>query len=399
MTENKKIKVALILERANVALGGAERSIFELRMALSALGLDVIILAAKGGTDSKKIQILCQDKPGKRVGFLAFKRALKKHLAQNPYDIIHSVLPFNFADVYQPRGGSFVEAVIQNAQSYQNRLLTSYKKTTAFANYRRTILLRAERKLCRKSKGPLVLALSRYVAEQFRKHYNLAPERIVILPNGVKTNKPIDSEQADKLRAQILAQLHLKEADNPVFFLFVANNFRLKGLSSLIKAMHLALPEKTDRKPYLVVAGSAPTYKYRSLAKKCRVQNKIIFIGPVRKIQNALAITDVAVLPTFYDPSSRFILEALAAQKPVITTTFNGATDMFVENRHGKVIDTPENITALAQAISYFTDTANIQKASRAIVEDNIKEKISISNVAKSLESLYEQILEKRRFL
>jgi len=163
--------------------------------------------------------------------------------------------------------------------------------------------------------------------------------------------------------------------------------------------MHLALPEKTDRKPYLVVAGSAPTHKYHSLAKKCRVQNKIIFIGPVRKIQNALAITDVAVLPTFYDPSSRFILEALAAQKPVITTTFNGATDMFMENRHGKVIDTPENITALAQAISYFTDTANIQKASRAIVEDNIKEKISISNVAKSLESLYEQILEKRRFL
>jgi glycosyltransferase involved in cell wall biosynthesis len=89
----------------------------------------------------------------------------------------------------------------------------------------------------------------------------------------------------------------------------------------------------------------------------------------------------------------------LAAQKPVITTTFNGATDMFVANRHGKVIDTPENITALAQAISYFTDTENIQKASRAIVEDNIKEKISISNVAKSLESLYEQILEKRRFL
>ena len=399
MTENKKIKVALILERANVALGGAERSIFELRMALSALGLDVIILAAKGGADSKKIQILCQDKPGKRVGFYAFKKALKKHLAQNSYDIVHSVLPFDFADVYQPRGGSFVEAVNQNAQSYQNRLLTSYKKITAFANYRRTILLRAEKKLCRKSKGPFVLALSRYVAEQFRKHYDLPPQRIIILPNGVKTNKPIDSEQADKLRAQILAQLHLKEADNPAFFLFVANNFRLKGLSSLIKAMHLALPEKTDRKPYLVVAGSAPTHKYRSLAKKCRIRNKIIFIGPVRKIQNALAITDVAVLPTFYDPSSRFILEALAAEKPVITTTFNGATDMFTTNRHGKVIDTPENITALAQAISYFTETENIKRASRAIAEDNIKEKISISNVAKSLESLYEQILEKRRFL
>jgi glycosyltransferase involved in cell wall biosynthesis len=122
-------------------------------------------------------------------------------------------------------------------------------------------------------------------------------------------------------------------------------------------------------------------------------------MGPVREIQSLLSAADVAVLPTFYDPSSRFILEAIAAEKPVITTRFNGAADLFVDNRHGKVIDTPEETGKLAEALTYYTNTDNIQKASQAIAADNLKEEISITRVAKQLTSLYETILERRGLL
>jgi UDP-glucose:(heptosyl)LPS alpha-1,3-glucosyltransferase len=108
-------------------------------------------------------------------------------------------------------------------------------------------------------------------------------------------------------------------------------------------------------------------------------------------------MTDVAVLPTFYDPSSRFLLEALANNKPVITTKFNGAIDMFVDGRHGKIIDSPENIPALADAINYFTDVKNVRRAFSAIVQDNLNEKISINRAANQLIALYESILKKRR--
>ena len=258
------------------------------------------------------------------------------------------------------------------------------------------MLLRAERKLCKDSDGPVIVALSQYVARQFKQHYCVAEQRIVVIPNGVKVHKRIDPAEAEKLRTQILAQLNLKEADNPVFFLFVANNFRLKGLAVLIKAMRAAACREMNREPVLIVAGNDRTHKYRYMAKKLNVQKKIVFPGAIRHIQNALSIIDVAVLPTFYDPSSRYILEAIAADKPVITTKFNGAAELLTNNRHGKVIDMPENITALAEAISYFTDTDNIQKASDAIVADNLKEKISVSRVAKQLESLYESIFQRK---
>ena len=392
-----KRKIAIIIERADITLGGAERSVFEMAGALSALGHDVEIVAAKGQTSSENIRVLCQDKPGRRACYFTFKKALKEHLSENHYDIIHSVLPFEFADVYQPRGGTYIESTLRNAASYQNRFTESYKKLTAFTNVRRTILRRAERKLCSKPDGPIIAALSKYVAEQFKQHYAVKDDRIVVIPNGVKTDKRIDTEEAKKLREQITGQLGLKETANAVFFLFAANNFRLKGLGALIKAMQSAAAQRrTQADTYLIAAGSDRTSKYRQMAKKLDVEKKIVFSGPVRHIQNVLSVIDVAVLPTFYDPSSRFILEAIAAGKPVITTRFNGAIDLFIDNRHGKVIDSPEDIGALAEAIRYFADKKNIQKASEAIAADNLIEKVSIERAAKQLASVYESILQRK---
>ncbi|MHC4645036.1 MAG: glycosyltransferase family 4 protein [Planctomycetota bacterium] len=391
------MKIAIIIERTNIRLGGAERSVFELAGALAALGHQVTTLAAKGPTGAKSIRILCQNQRAKRTRHSTFAKVLKKYLAENSFDIVHSVLPFDFADVYQPRAGSVAESVLRNAASYQNNLLASYKRVTALANLRRTGLLWAEKRLCSLTDGPLVAALSQYVADQFKQHYGLDERRIVVIPNGVRTDKLPDKAKTQKLREQILAQLPTADQNRRVFLLFVANNFRLKGLTPLIKALSSAVAAHSSRPLCLIVAGSGGTQKYRHLARKLNVQDRIIFLGPVRHIWNILSISDVAVLPTFYDPSSRFILEALAADKPVITTSFNGASDLLVNDRHGKVIDNPQDTGALADAINYFTDPDNVRKASAAIAQDALREKISISRVAKQLQSLYHNIIEKRR--
>ncbi len=394
-----KKRVAVIIERANVALGGAERSVLELAAALSGLGLEVDVLAAKGRTGADNVHILCRNQPGKRVGFFNFEKALKRHLAQKSYDIVHSVLPFEFADVYQPRGGAYAESILRNAASYENRFIEYFKRYTGFTNWRRTTLLHSERKLSQSGEGPTIAALSRYVTEQFKQCYGTSERRIVTISNGIKTGRPINKHQADKLRTQILAKLRISESDDPVLFLFVANNFRLKGLTPLIKAMTVATQFNRQWKGYLVVVGSGKKLKYAELAEKLRdptMGKRIVFLGPVSQVQNVLSIADVAALPTFYDPCSRFILEALAAGKPVITTKYNGATDLFVNNRHGKVIDTPGEVKALAEALSYFADTGNIECAARAIKTDNLEKNVSVSRAAGELNELYEEIMDKR---
>lgn len=391
------MKVAIIIERYDISLGGAEWLVSELSLALSQQGLDVDILAAYGNNPGVNIHILCETDHRKRISLASFAKVIQHYLHKNHYDIIHSVIPLAFADVYQPPGASFAEALIRNAESYRNRFIISYKNATALLNLRRTEMLRAEKKLCKDPNGPVIAALSNCVKDQFRNRYDVGSERLALIPNGVKTDGEVDIEKSEELHRQISSRLALKKSDRPIFFLFGANNFRLKGLGVLIEAMAHLNKAVTPKQPYLIVAGRGKTNKYHHIAKKFNVDDKIVFLGHQPSIQNALSMSDVAVLPTFYDPCSRFILEALAAGKPVITTKLNGATDLFVNNRHGKVIDSPEDVPALARAITYFTNTDNIHKASQAIAADNLKEKISISRVAKQLISLYESILEKRR--
>ncbi|MBN1786958.1 MAG: glycosyltransferase family 4 protein [Sedimentisphaerales bacterium] len=391
------MKLAIITERANITLGGAERSVFELTARMALLGVDVKILAATGTAKSRRVQVLCSNTK-RRVSLNTFQKALSDHLAQNHYDIVHSTLPFEFADVYQPRGGSYPEAAIRNAASYSTAILRVFKLLTSFANARRAALAQAERKLCRivrkdpSPKTPIVAALSQYVRLQFKKHYNLPDEKIYLCPNGIRLLNPQQAIKIDRLRAQIMSKLDIKQADEPVFFLFAAHNFRLKGLASLIKALAIVSRRTAQRPAYLIVAGRDTGRKYRVLARRLKVRDRIIFFGPAGSISNLLAVSDVAVLPTYYDPSSRFILEALGAGKPVITTKYNGATDLFTPDRHGKTFESPDDIDSLAESMRYFCNTEHIIAAKQAIEQDDIRSKVSIEAHCKRLLMLYNKI-------
>jgi UDP-glucose:(heptosyl)LPS alpha-1,3-glucosyltransferase len=385
------MKLAIITERANIRLGGAERSVFELAARMALLGADVKILAATGKTSCRRVKVLCSSEK-KRVSAGEFQKALAKHFGENHYDIIHSTLPFSFADVYQPRGGSYLEAAVRNAASYNNSVLRIFKFLTTFANLKRAALCRAEKRLCRNPTGPVIAALSEYVGSQFKKYYSLPDERICIIPNGIRPPAICDKTKTDKLYSQILNQLNIKQADEPVLFLFAAHNFRLKGLASLIKALAVVNGKFTKRPAYIIVSGRGPASRYRRLARRFGVKDKVLFLGPAGSIRYLLTVCDIAVLPTYYDPSSRFILEALAVGRPVITTKYNGAADLFTASRHGRVFDSPDDIGSLAEAMRFYCNTENIAAAKKAIADDDIKSKVSIETHCRKLLELYKKI-------
>jgi UDP-glucose:(heptosyl)LPS alpha-1,3-glucosyltransferase len=388
------LNIAVITERADISLGGAERSTFELTSELNLLGANTTLLAANGSADCPNVKILCSNSR-KRTPLNTFSKILTDHLQDNHYDIVHSTLPLTFAHVYQPRGGSFHEAIIRNAASYDDPVTKCLKRLTHRTNLRRTALLKAEQNLCRKNNNTVIAALSEYVKTQFKKQYDLPDSRLSVIPNAVKTDIQIDRTKVNTLRTRLFALLGLHDSAEPSIILFAANNFRLKGLTPLIKALALLYKRQTSIPVYLAVAGSDKTATYKLLAEKLAVSNKIAFLGPLPNTNHALSLAAAAVLPTFYDPCSRFILEALALQKPVITTKFNGAAERFTDKRHGRILDNPDNIEALTDAIVQYTNPANAKNASNAILEDNLKDKISITFHAQQLIQLYESILNK----
>jgi len=389
------MKVALVIERYDIALGGAERSIFELSAALEKAGLEVDILAAKGESRSLNVHILCGGRKG-RTALPEFTSAVREHIDRHNYDIVHCTLPMPFADVYQPRGGTYAETIIRNAASYRNGVIAWLKQGTSWLNLRRLEALRVEKALCCDESGPVIAALSRYVAEQFKAHYGTPDERIEVIPNGIRLEKKPDAESTDKLRGQILVKLGVSEAVSPTVFLFAANNFRLKGLATLLRALSLVSRLKNDHQPLLVVVGSGPSSWYKLLAFRLGVRRRVLFTGRLKNLHGMIAAADIVVLPTFYDPCSRVVLEGLAAGKPVITTRHNGASERYQNERHGIVLEQAGDAAELARAMSFYCTSDNIHKASDAIQEDSLGEEVSIDRHAEQLVKLYGKIMQKR---
>ncbi len=390
------MKIAIIIERFNIDLGGAERSIAQLTEQLSSSGCNVELLAATGKSASANVKLLCADVKSKRVNMDLFATRLKEYLATTNFDIIHSTLPFNFCDVYQPRGGSYKEAFLRNADSYGG-LLSEFKKATHWTNLRRLKLVNAEKKLCSAKGKTIVAALSNPVKRAFISHYNLPDKRVALIRNAVKLPETIlDESQVLEKRNELLAKFpaHSKK---DTLFIFAANNFRLKGLKELLLALAIVTKEEKGKSARLVIAGSGKQAKYKKLIMSLGIEDNIVFLGHIGSIDTILNACDVAVLPTYYDPASRFTIEALAMQKPVITTSLNGTCDLFTDKRHGMVIDKPSNINALSEAIKYYLNRENLERAKKAIEDDSLSEQISIERHAKELIELYSQIIKDKR--
>jgi len=388
------LKVAIIIERTKIGLGGAERSVSELTAELRDQGAEATILAAKG-VKTENTQVLCDLARGKRTSLKVFENALEEHLLKNHYDIIHSTLPLSVADIYQPRGGSYKEAMLRNIASYPSLWQRRIKQWTHCLNRRRTEYINAEKQLCSDTNKTIIAALSNTVRQQFQKHYQLPDSRIAVIPNGINTHFQPDEKVAAELKETIDNSISVPKEKMPVLFLFAANNPRLKGLRELLLAFE-DITFDAYVHPVLIVIGTKGLGAYEGLSKQLLLKNHIASLGCQDNICNILSICDVAVLPTYYDPCSRFILESLAMGKPVITTCYNGAAERFVNYLHGITIKEPD-YPLLMDALSYFCDPEKIRLAHDAIVEDNLKDGISIKRHAEKLIELYKKIIAEKK--
>ena len=388
------LKVAIIIERAEIGLGGAERSVSELTAELCNQGVEATILAAKGA-EAKNTKILCGDTGGKRTSLKHFENALQEYFGQNHYDIVHSTLPLSVADIYQPRGGSYKEAMLRNIASYPSALKRCMKRWTHCLNTRRTQYIKAEERVC-ETPQVIVAALSGYVQGQFQKHYQLPDDRIAVIPNAVNTQLQPDEEIAAELKEIIDRSISIPKGKRPVLFLFAATNPRLKGLRPLLWAFG-KMKDTTDAHPVLVIAGAKGLSSYHGFIKQFGLKNHIVSLGNLDGIRDALSICDAAVLPSYYDPCSRFILEAIAAGKPVITTRYNGASERYTHLRHGFILDEPDDIDDLTNALTHFCDGEKLELAHNAIVANNLKDEVSIKRHAEKLIELYKKVVAEKK--
>lgn len=386
------MNIAIVQELLDVRRGGAETSTLEMAAALGESGHAVTILARGEGGEAADTKVagttmerLAAAGASRAAKTREFLRAVERRCREAPFDVVHAVIPCRSADVYQPRGGTYRETIERSLALTPGGLGRVLRRVGKWTNRRQRYLLALEHELLVRDDPPYVAALSEYVRRQVLTEFpGYPPDRAQLVFNAVDVEPPTDF---DSLRRRTRADLGATGADRLV--LFVAHNFRLKGLRELIAAV-----ARGPRAWRLLVAGRDHAAPYESFAASLGVAERVRFVGPTADVRALYAAADVLAHPTWYDPCSRVVLEALCLGLPVVTTKWNGAAEAMRTPEDGAVISDPGDVSALAAALArVLGQTAGRGAPSAARIEH-----LSMRRHARELVALYERVRAARSF-
>jgi len=190
-------------------------------------------------------------------------------------------------------------------------------------------MARAGESLClRPSRLSRVVAVSRGVGEEVRRHYPAIANTVVVIPNGVDSERFSPSPDG---RAVTRSKLGL--ANDALVALFVGGDWERKGLALAIEALAL-----TPRW-LLLVAGSGDQKHYAESAERSGVGERTYFLGQVADTAPLFQAADVLVLPTAYEADPLVAIEAAATGLAVLATPVSGIVDLIVDGLSGYLIE------------------------------------------------------------
>ncbi len=230
-----------------------------------------------------------------------------------------------FADIYMPHHGCRKAGVARNLErmpfpwrsvsSIVQRFLPRYREfdqleARQLAPNQLTLSEQAGKRVPTKR----IVALSNFVADDMCQHYGIDRNTIHIIHNGIDADKYLPWWEVPSGAETRSANRQVWNATGTVF-LFIAHNYRLKGLDELLPAFaehHRRYP--ADR--LLVVGADKRQQYYQQRASQLGLQSAVIFLGHQHNPAGIYQSADVLVQPTWYDPCSLVTLEAWSAECP-----------------------------------------------------------------------------------
>ena len=358
----KKIKFAIGLRDFSKKKGGAERYLVDLCTRMAGEGFEVHVYAEQWDVEDSRIffhSVRTIPFP-KSLRLLSFAIRATREIENGNYDITFGVGNTLKADILQPHGGVHWAWFWRSLRAYDNPFLLTIKFLGRILSLKQWINGWIEDAPYKRKTFSKVIAISDMVKQDIIRWYGISDDRINAIYNGVDIERfhPRNRQYREEIRKRF-------GVGEEFVILFVSHNFRMKGLSYLIKA--LAKIRKEDSFPFkLLVLGRDRQGPYLRLAKKMGVFGEVIFAGSTDEPEKYYGAADILVHPTFYDACSLTVLEALASGLPVITAKCNGVGGIISDAQEGFVLSDPRNIQILAGKILFLSQPGTLQEASRA---------------------------------
>ncbi len=349
------MNLAFCYESVLPSRGGCETYIADLARRLTADGHDVHLYARRWDMSALPASLRIHRVHVPRVPrFLrpwVFGAACRRALASANHQVTVGFDKLSGLDVLYPQGGLYAATTEHNLLKYRHPLVRRVARWLKLVDPSHCSFLALDRYQYQR-RPLLVVAISEMVRRHFEEYYHLDPANLRMVRIAIDLDR-FDEHDRPRRRLEWRQQWGLSPEHTVA--LFAGMNYRLKGLEPLLRAVALMPAESPFR---LLVAGSPDTATFERLARRLKIADRVRFVGYCADMRNCYFAADFFVHPTFYDPCSLVVMEALACGLPVITTRYNGAAEVMHPPREGFVLDDPHNLDQLAGAMKQLLDPA-----------------------------------------
>ncbi len=350
------MRLALNFPRIDPTRGGAETYIVDLCRSLVRAGHQVDLYAEtwKDGSLPPEVRCVAVPAPGhsRRARIWSFARNSEAAITQAEYDCTVGFINTYAHDVIIPQGGVHGGSLHANALRFKSPLIRRLYVLGKTLNPRSIVYRAIERRQYAAHRQVQVIAVSDMVRRHIQQFHHVPRALIHVVPNAIDPER-IKVGQPGAVRCAFRNRLGLEPSD--LVGLFAGHNFALKGLKPLLQALG-ARNRAGSRPIHLLVCGGGRSAAYRRMARTLGIAGTVHFLGYHDDIRECYASSDFFVMPTYYDPCSLVVLEALACGLPVITTIQNGASELMTDGRQGYVLTAPDALGELIAALDHMTD-------------------------------------------
>jgi glycosyltransferase involved in cell wall biosynthesis len=228
-----------------------------------------------------------------------------------------------------------------------------------------------------------VLTVCQAFARDLAGRISMPVEDIAVQHNSIRPGLPASADKVQALRAQ------LGLSDDERVLLSIGRLSREKAHGDLLAAFHRALQSKPGIRCRVIIVGEGPEREnLRAITASLALQDRVIFAGPTRDVQPFYGLADAVVISSHSEGSSNVLLEAMAANRPVIATAVGGVPEMVEDNESALLVPAADPPTMGAAIIRLLEDDELAMRlatnASRLAAE-----RYSPENYARSLIEFY----------
>jgi len=239
-----------------------------------------------------------------------------------------------------------------------------------------------------------IAAVSTSVQSDLVSRYDIEESKIRLVYNGVDATL-FSPDPAPDFPER-------KELEGKRVVLYVGHFGLRKGIPFLIRSMRLVTKEVPNT--VLICIGGVPSWLPRgdywshlnALIEENGLGGKVLLLD--RKKNEALpayySAADVFVLPSYYEAFPKVLIEAMACEKPVVTSNLGGTRDSVEEGVNGILVNYA-NPAQMAQAIVTILEDEGMAKKMGRAGRERVLRDFTWQAVANRVESIYGELLNR----